>query len=158
MKWLRGTIAWCLVAAATPTHAAMICRWTDASGRTQLADTVPDRYAQSAKCTDSAQFEVPPERARQAQERARKLRQQADIGNAPNAAASMPAARASAASGKRPVQGVDASTDCAQQRKLYQESAACFAPYRTVGGTKAEAFDKCRVIPAPDPKCGAVVN
>lgn len=158
---LRRTF--CLLAiglAAASADATTICRWVDASGRTQLAEIVPEKYAQSAQCTDSKQFDVPPDRAQQARESARKLRDRADIGSQKSAEAAAPAAqRASApAVAKRPAQGVDQSTDCATWRRLYEESAACFAPYRTVGGTKAEAFEKCREIPAPDLKCGPVVN
>lgn len=150
-----------LLVSVLPAQATTICRWVDANGRTQLADTVPERYAASATCTDSKQYDVPPERASQAQARDRRLLERAGLAGQPASEAPPPAApRASAPKppGKRPARGVDASTDCATWRRLYEESAACFAPYRTVGGIKAEAFDRCRTIPSPDPTCGAPSN
>jgi hypothetical protein len=45
--------------------------------------------------------------------------------------------------------------DCAQLRRLYEESLACFAPYVLANGaTKAEAFQKCTVRADPAPLCG----
>ncbi len=158
---LLAMLAWLI---ALPAQATMICRWVDDAGRTQLAEIVPEKYVQSARCTDSKQFEISAERTRQAEERARQLRQQADIsnqttGDAPAAPLAAPGPRsAGSQADKRPARGVDQSTDCATWRRLYQESSACFAPYRTVGGTKAEAFEKCQVIPSPVPKCGPPSN
>ncbi len=159
---LHGLAALYVLLLALPAHATMICRWVDDSGRTQLAEIVPDKYAQSARCTDSKQYDIAPERTQQAQERARKLREQAGLssqstGDTPPPASSAPPASAPPA-GKRPARVVDQSTDCATWRRLYQESASCFAPYRTVGGTKAEAFEKCNVVPSPEPKCGPTIN
>ena len=151
----------CMVLATLPADAAMICRWVDASGRTQLAEIVPEKYAQSARCTDSKLFEVSAERAEQARQPARTLGQRAGIAIPPahDPAASAPAAGASVPqAAKRPARGVDQSTDCATWRRLYRESSACFAPYRTVGGTKAEAFEKCTAVPSPEPKCGPPPN
>lgn len=68
----------------------------------------------------------------------------------------MPATPASAPKlGKRPAQGVTATTDCDTWQRLYRESDACFGPFRTVGGgIKPEAFEACTTIPSPEPKCG----
>lgn len=159
---LHPLVSLCMLFNALPADASMICRWVDESGRTQLAETVPQRYEKSAKCTDSSQFDISPERMQQAQERGRTLRERADNATPPASAASAPAPAAARASApqsvKRPARGVDQSTDCATWRRLYQESSACFAPYRTVGGTKAEAFEKCTAVPEPASKCGAPAN
>lgn len=149
---------------AVSAQATPICRWVDDSGRTRLADVVPERYAASARCTDSRQFEISSDRSQQADERARQLRQRADTSKplkgdaAPSPSSAAASGPAAPVAGKRPARSVDRSTDCATWRRLYDESSACFAPYRTVGGTKAEAFRQCRVIPSPDPKCGSASN
>ncbi|WP_418318664.1 hypothetical protein [Piscinibacter sakaiensis] len=144
--------------------AAPICRWVDDSGRTHLADVVPERYAATAQCSDSSQYRIDPDRVIKAQQEAQLMRQRAGLGDqravdpAQSAASGAGSGRPPAASPttqRRPSRGVDDSTDCATWRQLYRESGECFGPYRTVGGgVKAEAFDKCRPIPSPELKCG----
>ena len=140
-------------------EATSICRWVDAAGRTQISDTVPARYQSSAVCKDSRESELSPQQRQQAQQQAARLR--AEAGNDRRSetgqptAASAPAAAASIAATKRPAQGVNESTDCKTWWRLYDESGECFGPYRTTrGATKAEAYDKCNVIPSPEAKCG----
>jgi hypothetical protein len=55
----------------------------------------------------------------------------------------------------RPAQTVTERTDCATSWRLYDESLACFGPFQTVrGAIKAEAFDVCKVVANPEPRCG----
>jgi hypothetical protein len=140
--------------------ATPVCRWVDASGRTQVAEVVPDKYKKVAICTDSQRFELSPEQLRAARQRAdddsaraQKAAARPPLERAPNSA-SRPGP-ASQPGVKRPIEVVTEATDCPTWRRLYDESVACFGPYRTTGGaTKVEAFDKCNVIPSPEPKCG----
>ncbi len=56
---------------------------------------------------------------------------------------------------KRPAEVVTDATDCGAWWRLYDESIACFGPFRTTrGATKVEAFEVCNVIASPVPKCG----
>ena len=143
------------LALAGAAHAASICRWVDENGRTQISDAVPEKYRPSAKCTDSGAYELSPAETKRAQERAAQEKAQSDRNARPGAVASGPVAASSAPPAKRPVQGVSDATDCETWRRLYEESQECFGPYRTTRGTtKAEAFDKCNVIPSPELKCG----
>jgi hypothetical protein len=140
------------------THAAVIYRWVDESGRTHVSDVVPEKYRKSATRIDTGDSAVSPERKQQADEVAARdkavadeaaRRRQSEQAAAPAPVASPPL------TAKRPAQGVTDSTDCDTWRRLYRESQECFGPYRTTGGgTKPEAFEKCNEIPSPEAKCG----
>jgi hypothetical protein len=134
------------------------------SGLTQIADVVPDKYKKVATCTDSRKFEVSPEQRRAAEKRVADDRAAASKAAArppPEGAASSPrpAGAASQPGAKRPTELVTDATDCPTWWRLYDESADCFGPYRTTrGATKVEAFDKCNVVPNPEPRCGPRSN
>jgi len=147
-----------LLAVAFTASATVIYRWVDENGRTHVSDVVPEKYKKSATRVDSGEYEVSPERRKEAEARAAKEKALAEE-TAARRASAPPAVPASAASvpvaAKRPAQGVTDSTDCETWWRLYRESQECFGPYRTVGGgIKAEAFEKCNPIPSPEPKCG----
>ena len=157
----RGACLWVTLAltlSSTPLWATPICRWVDGSGRTQLSETFPERYRQGATCTDSQTYELTPAQRqaseqRQREEQARALRDAAK----PAVAASGPprsAGGATSPSAKRPAELVTDATDCPTWWRLYDESGACFGPFRTAhGGMKAEAFDVCNVVASPSPRC-----
>ena len=140
--------------------AAPLCRWVDEAGRTQISDVVPERYRQTATCSDSQAYELTPEQRREAERRAaedkaRARRQATDTPKAQPSKASASGAASSEATVKRPTETVNDSTDCTTWWRLYDESAECFGPFRTTrGAIKPEAFDSCNVIPSPDLKCG----
>lgn len=149
---------------STGAHATSICRWVNESGRTQIAEVVPEKYRHVAICTDSQKYELSPEQRRAAEQRVAEGRARAR-----RAAARPPADRASGAAGpasaasqahaKRPAEIVTEATDCPTRWRLYDESVECFGPYRTTrGATKAEGFDKCNVVASPEPRCGARSN
>jgi hypothetical protein len=144
----------------TGAGATSICRWVDQAGRTQFAEVVPEKYKHVATCTDSQRYELSA-----AQRQAAELRLAQEKARAREAAARPPPAgtaisprAARAASGadvKRPIERVTDATDCPAWWRIYDESVECFGPYRTTrGATKPEAFDKCNVIPSPEPQCG----
>jgi hypothetical protein len=154
----RTLLACSLLAVACAATATVIYRWVDEDGRTHVSDVVPEKYKKSATRVDSGQYEVSPERRKEAEERAAKEKALAEEA-AKRRAGAPPAVLASTASApvpaKRPAQGVTDSTDCETWWRLYRESQECFGAYRTVGGgIKAEAFEKCNAIPGPEPKCG----
>jgi hypothetical protein len=130
----------------------------DDNGRTQLAQTVPERYKAVATCTDSGSCEIPPAQLRAARERADDARQRAARAAVPpkpaSSAASAPAG-APAPAPKRPAQAVTEHTDCVTSWRLYDESLACFGPFQTVrGAIKAEAYEVCNVVASPEARCG----
>lgn len=147
-------------------NATPICVWLDDMGRTQYASVVPEQYKAVATCTDSQQYELSPEQQRAAE--------QAKAARENIARAHLEAARKSAASAlstprvaepappavaKRPAELVTDATDCTTWWRLFDESAACFGPFRTTGGAiKVEAFGECNVVPSPEPKCGLRSN
>ena len=144
--------------------ATSICRWVNERGQTQIADVVPEKYKKVAICTDSQKYELSPEQ-RQAAER----RLAEDQARARTAAAKLLADRASSAPGparaasrsgpKRPTEVVTDTTDCTTWWRIYDESAACFGPYRTTrGAIKVEGFEICNVVESPVPKCGPRIN
>jgi hypothetical protein len=149
----------CSGAGATP-----ICRWVDETGRTQIAEVVPEQYEKVAVCTDSQQYELSPQQSQAAEQRVAddKAKARRAAAKAPTGAASSarrPARAASQPSAKRPTEVVTEATDCPTWWRIYDESVECFGPYRTTrGATKVEAFDKCNVIASPEPRCGPRSN
>lgn len=164
MTWLaRMPVALIAVAFALLSPVAgstSICRWVDENGRTQMSDAVPDKYKKSATCSDSQKYELSPEQRREAERRAAEAqsRTRHDMAEPSVQVASSPSGTAGAAplpSAKRPTEVVTDTTDCQTRWRIYDESVACFGPYRTMrGATKPEGFDQCNVIPSPEIKCG----
>lgn len=157
---IRTAAAAALVFTTSMSQAVPLCRWVDEQGRTHISDVVPPAYKKSATCTDSAQYDLSPQQRREAEQRsaAQRARKAPEAGPPSAPPASAPPAADSAASqpaGKRPAESVTDQTDCDTWWRLFDESAECFDPYRTMrGGLKPEAFDHCNVIPSPETKCG----
>lgn len=140
-----------------------ICHWVDDNGRTQISDAVPDKYKKSAICTDSQKYELSAEQKREVElrETEGQIRKRPEMAVPPaNAASSPPASkRATALPGakgaKRPTEVITDDTDCQTRWRIYDESVACFGPYRTTrGATKPEGFDMCNDILSPEIMCG----
>jgi hypothetical protein len=144
--------------------ARSICRWVNENGRAQIAEVVPEKYRAVAICTDSQKYELSPAQRQAAEQRvaedrarARQAAARAPADRAPNAA--RPARSASQAGAKRPAEVVTDATDCPSRWRIYDESVACFGPYRTTrGATKVEGFDQCNVVASPEPRCGPRSN
>lgn len=164
MKAHRSLAAMALVLLSSCAGATSICRWVDQTGRTQLAEVVPDKYKKVAVCTDSQQHELSAAQRRAAEQRVAqdraRARQAAVKPPAEGPSSSpRPAGSASSPDAKRPIEVVTDATDCPTWWRIYDESVECFGPYRTTrGATKAEAFDRCIVVPSPEPKCGPRSN
>lgn len=140
--------------------ATPLCRWVAESGRTQIAEVVPEKYRKVAVCTDSRKYGLSAEQRRAAEQRVAddKDRARRAAANAPSDRASSaprPPRAASRSVAKRPTEVVTADTDCATWWRIYVESVECFGPYRTTrGATKPEGFDRCNVVASPEAKCG----
>ena len=164
MKTRMSLAAVALLFLSASAGATSICRWVNESGRTQIAEVVPEKYRKVAICTDSEQYELSTEQRQAAEQRvaedkarARQAAAKAPAVRASNAA--RPARAASQAGAKRPSEVVTDATDCPTWWRIYDESVECFGPYRTTrGATKAEGFDKCNVVASPEPKCGPRSN
>ena len=137
--------------------AAPIYRWVDENGRTQISDSVPEKYRKSAKRTDTEQFNVSPEARRLAEERTAKEKALADqlaSRRANQEAGSPPVAPAASAPKSHSSNGAN-SSDCATWRRMYRESQACFAPYHNADGSlKPGAHVNCTQVDNPEAKCG----
>ena len=157
---LRGLLVCIALLFALPAQCAVIYRWVDEQGRTQVSDVVPEKYRKSAIRIDSSRSEVSPEQRQQAERAAAKNKALAEEATTRRQSAHVvqpPIAASQAAASRRPAQGVTDATDCATWRRLYRESEECFGPFRTTrGATKTEAFEKCNQIPNPELKCGPV--
>jgi hypothetical protein len=156
-SFLRNLFAALLALTAVQASAAPIYRWVDENGRTQISDTVPEKYRKSAKKLDSEQFKVSPEARKSAEERAAKekaLANQSDIQRKSEEAAAAAAASAASVPGNQKPTSANAS-DCATWRRLYRESQACFAPYHNADGSlKPGAHENCTQVDNPEIKCG----
>jgi hypothetical protein len=145
-------------AAAFAAHGADIYVWTDESGKTHLADSVPPKYRKSALRIDSAQFELSPEQQREAAAARAALEKKASTAASappPSPAGTTPAAtagplRAPAAS------AAPSPSECEALQREYRESLECFAPYVNANGSlKPGAFAACRSVVNPTLKCGS---
>ena len=146
-------------AAAFAVRGADIYVWTDESGKTHLADSVPPKYRKSALRIDSSQFELSPEQQRDAAAARLALEKKAGAASAPLPASpgrTAPAAtagplRAPAAEGAAP-----SARECEALQREYIESLECFAPYVNANGSlKPGAFAACRSVVNPTLKCGS---
>lgn len=148
-------LALVLAFASAGAGASPVCRWVDASGQTHVSDTVPSAYQAGASCTDSDQFELTPAQQRDAERRTADEQFRArNLGVLPPAgvASGVPRAPRSA---KRPAEAITDATDCPTWWRIYDESSACFGPFRTLQGSiKPEAFDQCNEVASPELKCG----
>ena len=160
MPGTRAASALLLLLLSSGAGATALCRWVDATGRTQIAEVVPEQYRKVAICTDSQRYELSPEQQQAARQQVANEKAQARgaaTGPAAEAASSTrrPASGASQSGAKRPTEVVTEATDCTTWWRLYDESVECFGPYRTTrGATRVEAFDHCNVIASPVPRCG----
>jgi hypothetical protein len=148
--------------ALPPLHAADIYRWVDDTGRVHLSDQVPEQFRTSATRIDSRQFELTAQQrsdaaARAAQERARAAESADRDAKAQHVQAAEAAAAAPAAQAKTPATPTPTGSDCASLRRLFNESADCFAAFVNANGSiKPDAFQICGpAVPAPVLECSS---
>jgi hypothetical protein len=136
-------------------EAAVIYQWIDETGRTQISDTVPEKYRRSAKQTDSRQFDLTPEARKAAEERRAALQPQA--ASAASRASSGPGQPPSRLAGQSaPRKSMPDLSNCDAWRRAFVESKNCFGGFQTQAGPLRQgAFETCGPeIPNPEPKCG----
>ena len=136
-------------APAAPKPVGGVYKWKDASGKMQYSDKPPAANASSMKLNNDAPSAADAQAARE--------RLDAMKAESSNRAA----ARSAAATGTpapvdanaKPAPAADESA-CQAKWREYNESYACFDPYRLVGGgIRPEAYDKCKVVKQPSEPC-----
>ena len=152
----------CLLASGSlNTAGATVYRWVDDLGKTHYAEIVPPQYQGVAKQVDTSANSPTAKQRRDDQVRAQKAKAKAaatDTYQPPSPASAPPVLAASKPVGKRPAQTPTEQTDCETWGRLYEESMACFGPYRTVRGIKSEAFEVCNVVTEPPQARCRLVN
>jgi hypothetical protein len=149
-------------------NASVIYRWVDDNGRTHIADTVPARYKDAASRVDTSASKVSAEQRAAALQRAEQAR------DAARKSAIAPAATSPAPSHQRSndgrAEGYSLEPDsaaqkndgddaeCTRLRREYDASQACFAQFATQYGIKGEAYQYCKSVPDPSPRCGLTTN
>lgn len=137
-----------------------IYRWVDEHGRQQVSDRPPPKPGTAATREDSRRHELSENQKREAALRRARDQAQLDEAEARRAAADAARARqaaaaASAAASAASAPGESRTAQCDRLRARYYESQACFAPFRTRWGIRAEAFSTCGPdVPDPSWTCG----
>lgn len=115
---------------------AEVFKWLDEKGQVHYGNQVPEKYKSRAH---SLPLSVAPADATPAPKSA----------NVP--APPKEAKPVVAAPSPTPTPAKN-ETPCQAAQRKYEESAACFAPYRNVnGGIKPEAFEHCKEMKQPPP-------
>jgi len=152
MKSVACAIAFmCLGAAAGDVY-----RWTDDQGRTQMSDSVPEKYRDRARRIDIDKSKPTEQerteslnRTQRDKERAGAMEKTRQGGKEAALPAASGASRAKKAANPN-------ETPCEKAYRQYQESQACYAPFHTAtAGLKEDAFKQCGAAVAdPSPRCG----
>jgi hypothetical protein len=117
----------------------------DETGRTHFADTVPEKYRNSATKVEPRQPDPTEIQRRQAAERAEAERTALERARA--AATAQPAAAGQSSPAAAP--------NCETEHRRYRESIDCFSRFMTrTGAVRAEAFQYCQEVTDPSPRCG----
>ena len=135
------------LAASSPAQpAGNVYKWKDASGRVHYGDQAPTPKADPMKLPVDRPSDAD---ARAARERLDAMQAESEARAAERRAraANMPAPDPAASNTARPDE-----TACEAKWREYNESYACFDPYRLVGGgIRPEAYAKCKVVKQPEP-------
>lgn len=148
--------------------AADIYRWVDENGLTHIADIVPTRYKRVATKVDTSASKVSKQQRATAIQRAEKVKNAArESTAAPSATSPVPSHKSSNSDhpdgvslepGTATHKNDDEDAECARLRREYDESQACFVQFATQSGIKGEAYDHCKSVPDPSPRCGLTTN
>lgn len=148
---LRLAIATCSILFCVSVQAVDIYRWVDEKGQVHFSDSPPEKYKKAARKIDSRQYELSEAEKKDLATRAQ------------NSSASIIGQKkeepktTSTGTPLTPALGQDTQNDCAALFKAYYESQICFAPYKNANGTmKPGAFEHCKQVEDPTPKCGPI--
>ena len=133
-------------APTAPKPAGGIYKWKDANGKMQYSDKPPAPNASTMKLNNDA-----PSAAEAQAARDRLEAMKAESANRAAARNTPTGAPADAGANTGPAPDESA---CEAKWREYNESYACFDPYRLVGGgIRPEAFEKCKVVKQPSEPC-----
>lgn len=137
--------AFCAFLVTVGVNGQEMYRWTDQSGKVHYGESVPPAARQRARSIDLAQ-DSPSE----AQRRDANVRLERDKGrlvgsNVKNRDVILP--DPAKTPGKTPA--AKESDSCEAQWQKYAESVACFNPYRTRRGVRAEGYANCTEVAQP---------
>lgn len=147
----RLLTAACLISLCVTVQAVDIYRWVDEKGNVHFSDSPPEKNKHAVRKSDSRQYELT-----EAQKRESAARTQ--ISSPRNIAQKKEESKtASLDAPHTPTLSEDISNDCAALFKAYYDSQICFAPYKNRNGSmKPGAFEQCKQVEDPTPKCGPV--
>jgi hypothetical protein len=141
-----------LIVAATcnPSDASEVYKWTDERGRIHYSDSVPEGKQKQAKGIYVNASNVTEADKKAAEVRLEKYK--SDLARVSPSAASAPVpASAATFSSTRPK---PKRTPCEAAWDAYNESYACFDPYRMAEGrVRPEAFQHCKQVNQPPEPC-----
>ncbi len=161
--WRRMAVL-LMAVTATQAGAGDMYQWRDEKGRMHVSDQVPEAFRDRAVKMNSSRYELTPSQQAEAQARtarerkladeeaARLAQQEAESKRAAEQAIAAASAAASAAKAKK--KGDDPKAACPELRRQYEESMACFGPYRMGPRIRPEAFQHCVDRPDPSKLCG----
>jgi hypothetical protein len=147
----RGAIALvALLLQAPPVTAAEVWKWVDAQGVTHYGAAPPDDGRTKAERVELPDTAVPEADRRAAEKRLAddkaEIRRAAGPASAPRPEVPLAAAR--------PAVAASAVPSCEEAWRRYNESYACFDPYRYgAGKIRPEAYVHCKEMPQPPALC-----
>ncbi len=128
-------------------HAITVYRWIDAKGRINYSEKVPENRRASAIAIDIGNMEMTDAQKKAAA--AKLYGEQESLRTRTPGVAVPPQRAASAAAAPAPQRPL---TACEAAWKKFNDSQACFAPYRFADGKiRPEGFKKCQEVTQPDP-------
>ena len=132
----------CALVAATGVQSAEVYRWTDAQGRVFYGDRAPEGRRASAKVVD---VDEPVHVRPKAPPRAAPLPRPS-----PPAVRTEPAGAALIGRSQSLPKVADRDARCEAAWQRFDDSSACFAPFRMEGGkVRAEAYEQCETVMMP---------
>lgn len=135
----------CLLSISVVTYGGEIYKWTDQNGQIHYGDSTAGSQNPNATTIDWPNATITGEQRQEADARLKREQTQLKQNVAPDESQ----APSQGASGATPT-GAEHNS-CEAQWKKYEDSYACFDPYRLAnGGVKTEAFEHCTEEKMPD--------
>lgn len=150
MKMLP-TLVLLAAAACQAGNASEVFRWTDEQGRVHYGDAVPEGQKRLARSVSTKAAQISDADKAAAERRA--ARYKGELARTADAATSLPSSASAAAfASTRPK---PKKTECEAAWDAYNESYACFDPFRMAQGrVRLDAFQHCKQVNQPPGPCG----
>lgn len=137
-----------LISASASAFATEVYKWVDENGRVHYGNSVPDAQKNKAKAVDLKGAQLTAEERAAAEARLAREKSALEQMSRKREPTQPPVASLPA---QKPAVGAARKSSCEQEWTRFQQSEACFAPYRLAnGGIKAEAFKVCKEVPTPN--------